>query len=1016
MDDATTRVPLTGADEERARRERDAPAATDAAGRAACGYHADDLAQATLDALAVHIAVLDATGMVVAVNAAWRRFAAANGDAADACGRGADYLAVCDAAAQAGTDGAAALAAALRDVLAGRRASFAQEYPCHSPREQRWFAARATRLPGDGPARVAVAHEDITARHLAEAATRLQARLLDQVPAAVVATDPAGIVSHWNAHATALYGWTPAEALGRPIGALLVGPPDRALGRAILARVAAGETWAGEFPARRKDGSVVPVAVTDAALRDVDGTPLGLVGVAVDLTARRAAEAALAASEGRYRMLLEQAADGILVMDPAARFLEVNAQACAMLGYARAELLRLGSPDIIAPADLAARPLVFPESGAGSRVFERRLRRRDGTTFPVEASIRRLPDGGTQAIIRDITARRAATAALRASEAGLAEAQRIAHVGSWEYDPATGTLRWSDEFFRIAGYPPQSFAPTLEQNLALIHPEDRERVTRLFRASAPRGATTEVDFRLVRPDGTVRSIHQRAEALRDPDGHPVRRLGVVHDVTEQRELEGRLRHQATHDPLTGLPNRALFAARLDRALADARADGTSAAVLFLDLDRFKEVNDTRGHQAGDALLVAAAGRLRAALRDGDTLARFGGDEFAVLLADPTEAAAADRAADRLLRALAAPAGPDDDGPAITASVGIVAELAAYARPEDVLRDADVAMYRAKDAGRAGHARFDPALQAALAARVALERDLRGALMRDEFALHYQPIVDLHTGRVARVEALLRWHHPARGPVAPGAFIPLAEETGLIAPLGRWVLGEACRQAAAWAAAGTPVTIAVNLTAREFQSPALATEVAAALAAAGLAAAWLGLEITESLAMHDVAATIATLTALGALGVQVAIDDFGTGYSSLAYLKRLPVRALKIDKTFVDGLGTEAEDTAIVAAIVTLAHTLGLRVVAEGVETAAQAAQLRALGCDAAQGYHFARPLPAVEATALLAAAAPLGSGDVGRSAPGPGGGREFSTGELHQRRERRTARLRLATDVALRRE
>jgi EAL domain-containing protein (putative c-di-GMP-specific phosphodiesterase class I) len=311
---------------------------------------------------------------------------------------------------------------------------------------------------------------------------------------------------------------------------------------------------------------------------------------------------------------------------------------------------------------------------------------------------------------------------------------------------------------------------------------------------------------------------------------------------------------------------------------------------------------------------------------------------------------------------------------VRASIGVVPIGGAYVRAEDVLRDADVATYRAKAAGGGGYALFDPAMQAALAARVALGRDLRLALERAELHLAYQPIVDLATGRVATAEALVRWDHPAIGPVPPGAFIPVAEETGLSVPLGRWVLGEACRQARDWSSAGTPLAVAVNLTAREFQHPALVGEVDAALAEAGLDAQWLCLEITERLAMGDTGATVETLAALRARGVRTAIDDFGTGHSSLAYLKHLPLDAIKIDKAFVDGLGQGREEDAIAAAIVALGHTLGLRVVAEGVETAAQAAALRGLGCDLAQGYHFARPLPADALAALLAAGAALGEG------------------------------------------
>jgi EAL domain-containing protein (putative c-di-GMP-specific phosphodiesterase class I) len=294
----------------------------------------------------------------------------------------------------------------------------------------------------------------------------------------------------------------------------------------------------------------------------------------------------------------------------------------------------------------------------------------------------------------------------------------------------------------------------------------------------------------------------------------------------------------------------------------------------------------------------------------------------------------------------------------------------YSRVEDLLRDADIAMYRAKETGKARYAVFDPAMQAILVQRLALERDLRLAIERGELSLQYQPIVDLNTEHTVKVEALLRWLHPQRGFVPPTEFIPLAEETGQIRTLGRWVLREACRQARVWQQAGSPIVVAVNLTAHEFQQPTLADEVLSALAEAGLAAEYLVLEITESVAMYDAATTVATLTTLRAHGIHVAIDDFGTGYSSLTYLKRLPVNTLKIDRGFIDGLGTDAENTAIVEAIITLAHTLGLRVIAEGVETHDQAAKLRAMGCEFAQGYYFSRPQPAASTMSALTQSAP----------------------------------------------
>jgi diguanylate cyclase (GGDEF)-like protein/PAS domain S-box-containing protein len=565
----------------------------------------------------------------------------------------------------------------------------------------------------------------------------------------------------------------------------------------------------------------------------------------------------------------------------------------------------------------------------------------------------------------DISERKAAEAALRASEASLAAALRIAQLGSWEYDFDSKVLRWSDEVFRIAGHAPKAFVPTFERMMALVHDDDRERIERAITASLERGEPYDLEHRIMRLDRTVRTVRQQTEVVRDSGGRPIRWLGIALDITEQRELEARLQHQANHDTLTGLPNRALLVDRLDQALSRARRGGVPCAVFFLDLDRFKEINDSLGHSSGDRLLVAAADRLRRCLREGDTLARLGGDEFAVLIenvAEPTEAA---NLAKRFIRALGVGLVLNGQTHRIAASIGIVLSTPMHTRPDDLLRDADVAMYRAKGAGGSNYALFDPGMQAQLAERAAMERDLRGALDRSEFAVHYQPIIDLASGDIVEAEALVRWRHPVRGAVPPDRFIPVAEETGLIVPLGRWVLRTACRQAREWNSLGHALTVSVNLSAREFQDPALAVDVAHILAGTRLPANRLRLEITERLAMRDAVATTATLVALRELGVQVAIDDFGTGYSSLAYLKRFPVDVLKVDRAFVSGLGTNPEDTAIVGAMIGLGRTLGLAVTAEGVETADQVANLRALGCTSAQGFYFARPLDAEALGTLL---------------------------------------------------
>ncbi len=416
-------------------------------------------------------------------------------------------------------------------------------------------------------------------------------------------------------------------------------------------------------------------------------------------------------------------------------------------------------------------------------------------------------------------------------------------------------------------------------------------------------------------------------------------------------------HQATHDSLTGLPNRSLVLDRLDQALARSERSGGRVTVLFADLDRFKVINDSFGHSAGDGLLLCISERLRASVRPHDTVGRLAGDEFVVVCEDLTDREALD-VAERVAASVSEPILIGGRETVITASIGI-AHAEPGTRAEDMLRDSDVAMYGAKERGRARIELFDAEMRRRMIDRLEMERSLRVAIADGHLRLHYQPVVAFDGWEVVAAEALVRWDHPERGVIHPADFIPLAEESGLILPLGRWVLGEACRQLAEWRAAGRRnLQVTVNLSARQFADPGLIAAVAEALARASLPADALWLEITESVLMEEVEATAETLHALKRLGVHLAVDDFGTGYSSLSYLKRFPVDLLKIDRSFIDGLGTDPEDGAIVLAIVSLAQALRLEVVAEGVEHFHQLEALHRLGCDAVQGYLLARPAPA----------------------------------------------------------
>lgn len=442
-----------------------------------------------------------------------------------------------------------------------------------------------------------------------------------------------------------------------------------------------------------------------------------------------------------------------------------------------------------------------------------------------------------------------------------------------------------------------------------------------------------------------------------------------HDIAKREALEGELAHRAYHDTLTELPNRALLVERLQHALARGARVSTRPVLVFIDLDDFKLVNDSLGHTLGDELLVSVSQRLRAAIRAGDTAARLGGDEFVLLLEDIGDPTVATGVVERFLSRLQEPFILDGHEVFVGASVGIAFSRGEGTLPDDLLREADVAMYLAKTAGKRRYVVYEPSLEAQPLERLELESDLRRALERGELRLHYQPIVDLEQDRLCGVEALLRWQHPSRGLVPPAEFIPVAERNGLIVPVGRWALRQACVDTKAWQDEhpdAEPLVVSVNLSARQFLDPALVADVDRALADAGLDAACLKLEITESTAMEAGIGTIETFQALKGLGVQLAIDDFGTGYSSLSYLKRFPVDTLKIDRSFVDGLGRDVQDTAIVRSVIALARSLNLNVTAEGIETPEQWQELRDLACDQGQGYYFARPQPSVDAALFRA--------------------------------------------------
>jgi diguanylate cyclase (GGDEF)-like protein/PAS domain S-box-containing protein len=694
------------------------------------------------------------------------------------------------------------------------------------------------------------------------------------------------------------------------------------------------------------------------------------------------ASASLDFGPAHTHAILDAALDCVVIIDHEGVVLEFNKAAQETFGYGRDDAIGRELAELVVPPayrDAHRRALARwtadgPLPGAGTmlgRRIEVEAMRSDGSTFPAELAIGRVDVPGPPvftASIRDISDRRDAEDRLRSTEhryRTLVERLPLS-VYIDRLDEVSSNIYTSSQIEPLLGYSVEEWVENRELFVELLHPEDRERVLAAHAATHATGEPLLVEYRLRTRDGRVVWVQDEARVI-SGEGEPVLQ-GYLLDITARKEAEEQLRHQAFHDALTGLANRAVFTDRVEHALV-LRAPGTrGVAVLFLDLDDFKAVNDSLGHAAGDELLRQVGARLRAALEASHTVARLGGDEFAILIEEVAGLPTAVAAADRLVAALQAPFDIEGREVFVTASIGIALGTVA----DELLRAADVAMYRAKAAGKAQYVVYAPNMGDELVGRLELVAELRRARCDEEFVLHYQPVVDLESGAVVGVEALVRWNHPTRGLLAPGAFISLAEETGKIVELGRWVLHEACRQVAAWRAAtpgASTLTLSVNVSTRQVRHGVLVEDVSSALATSGLPAEVLTLELTESVLARRHEELKSVLGEVAALGVRLALDDFGTGYSSLSLLQDLPVHMLKVDRSFVTELDAEVTRPGFVRAIVDLAETLDVELVAEGMETLAQTAELRRLGCLAGQGFHFSPPLDAATLQGLLAAGA-----------------------------------------------
>ncbi len=688
-------------------------------------------------------------------------------------------------------------------------------------------------------------------------------------------------------------------------------------------------------------------------------------------------------SESELRAIFTNLTVGLNETEPVSgRFTRANPEFCRIVGRSEAELLGgLTVADITHPEDHARLRLsvILAETENISKMErEKRYVRPDGThvwarvngTF-VEPTHPSRP-ARFVTVVSDLTAHMAAEAALAEKDAMLRLSMQAGHIGCFQRNPRTGDIDCDAETRRMHGWPQNDQPVPWSDWLAVVLPED---VARMQQETEGVHARQEAEYcyayRIRHPDdGSLRYIEVRARTEYDDSGRPSHAVGVAIDVTERRQAEARIEHLAHHDPLTNLPNRALFQMRLDVALAQARC-GEGFTLFYLDLDRFKDVNDTLGHPVGDLLLQSVTARLCSEVSEQDMVARLGGDEFVVIVSAQQSEGAAVALAQRLVQRLGEPFDLDGHHVLVGASLGMATAPDDGTDAEQLLKNADLALYRAKHSGGGRICRFEADMDLQMVARWALATDLRAALERGQFALFYQPVVSIRTRKAASFEALIRWIHPERGFIAPDQFIPLAESNGLIVAIDQWVLREACEQAARWSGRQR---VAVNVSAVSFSSPNLVDNVAAALRESGLAPERLVLELTETVMLQDAELALTTLQSLKALGVRIALDDFGTGFASLSYLQRFPFDKVKIDRAFIAELGQRSQSSTIVRAVIDLCAALGMDTVAEGVETEEQFQALTMHNCDYVQGYLISRPLPTEQLAAFFRG--PWGNGPV----------------------------------------
>jgi len=829
----------------------------------------------------------------------------------------------------------------------------------------------------DGPLLQAIVR-DVTLRKQALAALResrdYAEQLLSVSGAMLLVLDCQGRVTRINPAGCAILGGMETDILGQGWVERFIPERARADLHALFQRVLAGDvdsSLAYDNPVLTCAGEERHLTWHNTPLRDADGKVSGVLSSGLDISEQRRAETALVESEARIRAILDTAVDGVLVVDEASRVVFANPAISRITGYSDKEIQDRPLTDLMPERFRGQHEAGFNRylsSGQPTmpwRELAFMLRHRDGHEIPVEVSIGERGGTGQRqfiGVMRDVSERRQGEERLRQS----AKVFESTTDGVTITDTAGNMIAVNRAFTIITGY---TEAEVRGRNPRILKSgrHDQPFYQAIWNSIARAGSWSgEIWNR--RKNGEIYPEWLTISSVTDDTGKLTNYVGVFSDISQIKQSEAERERLAHFDPLTELPNRLLFNARLDHAIQRAERDDSLLTLLFIDLDRFKNINDALGHPAGDRVLQDVARRLSNCGRVEDTVSRLGGDEFAMALEGQGSATQASGMADKLLAALTLPFDLDGQAVFVGASIGISIYPADGKDAATLLKNADAAMHQSKDDGRNTFRFYNAAMTRAARERLTLETNLRRAIEQQEFLVYYQPQIDVSSGNILGVEALVRWDHPASGLIAPDRFIPLAEETGLIVPLGEWVLFTACTQARAWLDDPDQPTlsVAVNLSPRQFRQHNLAAHVRAVLEASGLPAALLELEITESAIMDNPGQAIATLQALKDLGITISIDDFGTGYSSLAHLKRFPIDKLKIDQSFIRDIPRDHSDMEIAATIIAMARNLHLKVLAEGVETEEQLAFLQSHGCDAYQGYLCSRPIPASELERWLA--------------------------------------------------